>query len=115
MKLREAGLPPPHQILTDHRMREARCRLQGGSCRIEELAEACGFRSGRAFTKTFAARHGVSPMKWKKLKTTCKTENLGQIIPRKAARETPAADRPPPREPSGEAHDPGCRASARRG
>ena len=68
MKLREAGLPPPHQILTDHRMREARRRLQHGSCCIEELADACGYRSARAFSKMFTACHGMSPMKWKRQK-----------------------------------------------
>lgn len=66
MKVREAGLPSPHQILIDYRLREARRLLETTPLRLEELAEACGFHSGRALSKRFSARHGLSPMQWRK-------------------------------------------------
>jgi AraC-like DNA-binding protein len=66
MKLKGAGLSAPHRILIEHRLREAQRLLQTTALRMEDLAEACGFRSARALSKSFTSRYGLSPMQWKK-------------------------------------------------
>ena len=58
----------PAEVLRDARMHEARRLLRGpvaGSLPVEQVAHAVGYGSAAAFSRAFAAQHGVPPQAWR--------------------------------------------------
>lgn len=55
----------PAEVLREARMREARRLLHGGDRPVEQVAHAVGYGSTAAFSRAFAARHGVPPQQWR--------------------------------------------------
>ncbi len=66
LKLKDAGLPPPYEILTRIRLENAKHLLREGGIRIGDVAERSGFRDARALRKRFQAYTGMSPRDWAK-------------------------------------------------
>nr|WP_246084063.1 AraC family transcriptional regulator [Nocardioides plantarum] len=68
---RELGRSPA-EVLRDARMQEARRLLRGsvpgsvqGAVQVEQVAHAVGYGSAAAFSRAFAAQHGVPPQAWR--------------------------------------------------
>lgn len=66
LKLKNAGLPPPYEILTRTRVDEAKRLLQTGTVLIGDVAERCGFQDARSLRKRFVAYTGMTPREWRK-------------------------------------------------
>ncbi len=54
----------PAEVLREARMREARVLLRGGA-RADRVAHLVGYGSAAAFSRAFAAHHGVPPQAWR--------------------------------------------------
>jgi AraC-like DNA-binding protein len=55
----------PARMLRDVRMSEARQLLSSSGLSVETVAARCGYGSTAAFSRAFAAEHGVSPQSWR--------------------------------------------------
>ena len=55
----------PAEALRDARMQEARALLRDGDRTVEQVARAVGYGSAAAFSRAFAADHGMPPQTWR--------------------------------------------------
>ncbi len=68
--VRQAFGMPPHQFLTQMRVRHAWDLLERADLTLEAIAQYCGFSDVQHFTKTFKQQTGVTPGSARKAKKT---------------------------------------------
>lgn len=80
----------PAEVLRDIRMERARRLLRDGELPVESIAARVGYRSAAAFSRAFAADHGVPPARWRRCQAAAGARTTPKPTPATAAATAPA-------------------------